>query len=501
MEQQASLQRRRRGISLSLRVSLLLMFAAIAPLLVTLLVSELLTRPTLISQANTAMQTDAQSRVQLIDTYLSERMLDAETLTQVPTVQQFLALPPQQVTLDAQRHALYALAAGLFRDHRYTDWALFNVKGNLRLYYPPTLPPQVHGRYLVPPEELQAVTSGKVVISPVYYNPGSHKASVDIYAPISDSATATPVLLGFIRATLNIDYIWSIVNSDKGANGDGSNAFIVDENGVRIADTNPSLLFTATAPLSPDVQQTISAEARYGSSNPVAVKADSKPIQLHQNTTGQLIPAGQSNTYEIAQRATTKVPWTYIVLSPVSTVTAIADRQLFSTCIIAFVVLLIAALAGLGTGQYITRPILQAVERLRRSTTSLNTLATKQQSAASEQTWVIDSSQVGLQSVQYYTEATRIAAHKLREMGTGMLNNLNHQNEQSIRHILAQMINAADYIEKAVHYQATSNEKLATAIKVTTQVNEQLKEGATSASDAAAQLEQVVNELRQVVGK
>jgi len=42
---------------------------------------------------------------------------------------------------------------------------------------------------------------------------------------------------------------------------------------------------------------------------------------------------------------------------------------------------------------------------------------------------------------------------------------------------------------------------LATAIKVTTQVNEQLKEGATSASDAAAQLEQVVNELRQVVGK
>jgi len=44
-------------------------------------------------------------------------------------------------------------------------------------------------------------------------------------------------------------------------------------------------------------------------------------------------------------------------------------------------------------------------------------------------------------------------------------------------------------------------QKLATAIKVTTQVNEQLADGAISASDAASQLEQVVNELRQVVGR
>jgi hypothetical protein len=36
---------------------------------------------------------------------------------------------------------------------------------------------------------------------------------------------------------------------------------------------------------------------------------------------------------------------------------------------------------------------------------------------------------------------------------------------------------------------------------VTTQVNEQLATGATSATKAAAQLEQVVNELRDVVGK
>jgi small-conductance mechanosensitive channel len=63
------------------------------------------------------------------------------------------------------------------------------------------------------------------------------------------------------------------------------------------------------------------------------------------------------------------------------------------------------------------------------------------------------------------------------------------------------MIQAAQYLEKAAHYQTASNQKLATAIKVTTQVNEQLASDSISTSDAASQLEQVVSELRKVVGR
>ena len=73
----------RRGLSLSLRVSLLLMLAAIVPLLITVTSIELLSRPALVAQANIAMESDVHSRVQLIDTYLNERLLDVETLTQV----------------------------------------------------------------------------------------------------------------------------------------------------------------------------------------------------------------------------------------------------------------------------------------------------------------------------------------------------------------------------------------------------------------------------------
>jgi hypothetical protein len=60
----------------------------------------------------------------------------------------------------------------------------------------------------------------------------------------------------------------------------------------------------------------------------------------------------------------TVVPWTYVVLSPLSTVTAIADQQLLITSLVVLLVLLGAALIGLSVGQRITRPILRAVDSL-----------------------------------------------------------------------------------------------------------------------------------------
>lgn len=500
MSEQTTRQRRRRP-SLAVRVSAWLMVAAIAPLIITVLCSELLARPALIAQANTTMQSDAKTRVQLIDTYFQERLLDAATLSQVPTVQEFLA------TGQAQTNAGYALAAGIYRDKNYMTWALFDPKGNIRLYYPLTNPPQPHGHYLVPPEDLQAVTAGKSFISPVYYNPKTQKASVDIYQPVASPAH---VLLGFMRASLNIDYIWGIVGDDygaKGPNGSGSYAFILDQNGVRIADTNAQRLFSAVSPLSTEQQQMISSEARYGTSAPVPVLADSALATMQtgntSSSTGQFTPAGAGEPFEVSRQQlnTAIVPWTYYVLSPNSTVTAVANQQLLYISLIAFGVLLLAALFGLWAGRRITRPILQSVENLRGNSYALNALSTKQKSAATEQMWVVDSSQVGLQSVQYYTEASKVAAQQLGDIGTELARRWHQLDVNTAKAALSQMITTAQYIEKAAQYQSDSNQKLATAIKVTTQVSEQLATGATSAANAATQLEQVVNQLRDVVGK
>src|SRR5690348_15137859 len=85
---------RRRRLPLAVRFSFLLMLAAVLPLLITVGVSIYSARPALISQANDSLTTDAQTRAQLINTYLNERELDAQTLSQVPTVQSFLVMQP-----------------------------------------------------------------------------------------------------------------------------------------------------------------------------------------------------------------------------------------------------------------------------------------------------------------------------------------------------------------------------------------------------------------------
>ena len=511
----------RRRLPLAFRLSFILILAAVIPLLIAVGISEYYARPALIDQANQAMATDALTRMQLINTYFTERLLDAATLSQVPTVQQFLqdktpAEDPAPAAVATYRadlpHAGYALAAGKIRDTRYLSWDLFYKNGTLALYYPQTLNPQKEAAAL--PEFVQAlqqgVSKGRPFLSPVYFDPTIQKAYVDIYAPIYQGTPLATPYLGFMRAKLDLDYIWDIVRQDKGANQSGD-SFILDENGVRIADTYNQNLWTSVGSLPQNLQQRITSERWYGT-NGVRVQPNTTLDDIvtghNKNTTFTITPNGQSQEYQAARATAVMVPnaipvvaWNYVVTSPSNVVTQVADDQLRNTIIVAIIVALVAALIGLWVSSRISRPILRSVDQLHENSEALNALATKQQSASSEQLWVVDSIQVGLQSVQYYTDATRIAAHKLGEIGMELENNWYRQNIEIIKQGLQHVINAANYIERATHYQGDSSQKLSTAIKVTTQVNEQLADGAISATEAASQLEQVVNDLRNVIGQ
>ncbi|WP_376794785.1 cache domain-containing protein [Thermogemmatispora sp.] len=505
MRDQALSSSRRRGLSLTARVSLLLVLVAIVPLLITIVVSQFVSRPALTAQARTSLDTDSSERVQLISNYLNERLLDAETLVQVPSVIQFLLAPPaERQDPNFSVHSLYALQAGINRDNRYTLWCLFDAQGHLVQYWPTNVRPQNRGQSLVPLPYLQRVNANQLFISGVYYDSAHDKASVDIYAPI----TYQKHVIGFLRASLNIDFIWNTVNSETGANGPGSYAFLLDERGVRIADPDPTRRFKGVAPLSAQEMQEIKTEGLYGlqsNQGSLPLLADSTladSLRSSQTSSSfEATPASENEPYEILRHKMTVVPWTYYVLSPVSTVTAVVNNQMVSTIVIAAAMLLLAAFVGLWLGQRITQPILRSVDHLRRSSESLQTLAAKQQSSSSEQQWVIDSAQVGLQSVQYYTDASNVAARQLTSMVTELLQRWPQLDGRTAQRALQEMANTARYIEQAIQYQETSNQKLATAIKVTTQVSEQLAAGATSATSAAEQLEQVVRQLRRVVGR
>jgi len=504
MDIEADFATRRNGqLPLAVRLSFALMLTAMLPLLLIVGISEYTARPILINQANQTMETDAQTRTQLIDIYLNERLHDVETLSQVPGLWQWLTESPALRSVDTTGPA--SLAAGVARDKDYMAWSLFSSSGNRILAYPqqPLAQPETASL----PAWFRAMKlgqAGMAMISPVYYNALIHKAFVDIYSPIYQGGQPHGPFLGFLLVKLNLDYIWSIVQSDRGI-GNSGGSFILDQNGVRIADTFNQHLFTAVAPLPSRLRQQITTENWYETNSGPPLQANLVLANILKSSRPPnhftLTPYNQAQNYQAAFSKTTTISWIYFVTSPSSIVTQVADQQLLTTMAGALVLLLLAALVGLLASNRISQPIMRSVVRLRENSEALNSLAQKQQSTSHQQSWMIDSSQVGIRSLQYYTDAILIAAHKLGEISTELKHNWHQQDVEAFKRSLQEIISAASYIEKAAHYQTNNSQKLTTAIKVTSQVNEQLTNSSASTTEAASQLKQVVNDLRKVVGR
>jgi methyl-accepting chemotaxis protein len=182
-------------------------------------------------------------------------------------------------------------------------------------------------------------------------------------------------------------------------------------------------------------------------------------------------------------------------------VTGIADQQLFSIIATVVIVLVLAVGIGVITGRRIAQPIARSVRSLRRNSVSLKTLANEEHTVATEQSWMVEASQVAQESVKYYTKAASIAARRIHTIGTELTKNPRSFDAFKLQRSLQEMVEAAEYIERAIHHQENMNEKLATALRVTTQATEQLTKGAKSTDDAATQLEYIVGQLTAVVGE
>jgi hypothetical protein len=493
------LTRSRQKISLTVRISALLIAAVVLPLLITIIGSELILRPTLTSQATAEMQNDAQSHAGDIDALLIARLQDLSGLSQFYSIQQFLA---GRTFYEQQARA--ELALGYHLDPNYSYWTLFDPTGRLLLSYPAN--PPARGKYQIPPEILSKLTSvNQTAISDVYYDGNTHMGFIDIYTTISSSKG---VVVGIGRSTLMLNDIWTAVNNETNA-ATGSFAMIIDEHGVRIAYTNtdktlttvPPELFKSIAPLPSAFQQQLADENLYGNSQvPVATMADPKLVSPQQSTF-QLTPAQQNQAFQAVETRTNVVDWTYVVLRPVNTITGAANQQDIYLLILAAIVTALAAVVGLVIGRNTTRPILRSVTQLTASSESLRTLSTREQARAKEQKWIVESAQTGLQSVQYYAKASGIAAHKLEEISQDVTRNWESFDSLTRQRRLYEISSAANYLEKAASHQERSSKGLSTAIQVTNQVADQLVAGAVSASEAAAQLEDVIAQLRQVVGE
>jgi methyl-accepting chemotaxis protein len=506
MSQQPTNNQKKRALSLSAYISLLLALTAIIPLLATVISLETFLRPQLINQVNTSLERDAQTQVQLIDAYLTERLNEVQTLSQSTPVRSFMA---GDKTFQAR--TFEALFNSQHRDvANYISWSLITPNNQIALSYPTA--PDTHGKYLILPENVQQLkTLNNVSISPVFYDSVNNQASIDLYARVLDNNFQ---LLGYVRASLGLRRVWAPVDQETQANGAGSYGFILDQNGVRIAYTNtdlsqvrrPPYLMRAVAPLSSAQKQQINSENLYGNATqPLTTFKDnnlaSAQNQRNAAPTFQFNPAEQQQAFAAARYRSTIVPWTYYVVKPLGSVTGLANQQLLSTLLIALLFLILAIAIGLFTGRRITAPILRSVSSLRKNTLELKELAEEEHRVVNEQTWMVEASQIGMNSVKYYTNATNIASERIISLCTDLLQNPIRHDPQKILQTTRAVLDAATYVQKATRQQGQMNEKMMTTLRVTDQVTNQLTKSASSSDASARGLEQIVNQLTSVVGE
>ncbi len=505
MSRQFAVRAPKRRFSLSVYISLLLVVVAIIPLLVTVGSIEIFLRPSLISQISADMERDAQTHVQVIDTYLAERLNDIETLGESGPIRNLMAGDP-----NSKAPATNLLFTALHRDIAdYISLSLLDFQGHVVLSYPTA--PAPHGNFLILPGLIQQVrASGRVFVSDVFYDPLANNPSVDLYARVVNSKLQPT---GIIRASLSLHRLWQPVDNTPKEEGAGSYAFVLDQHGVRIAYTNPdhsgfthpAYLFKSVAQLPADFQQSIKGENLYGNATTAVTSiADDKLASIQNNAQSPLIfsfdPTGQGQTFEAAMYNSTVVPWTYYVLKPLSTVTGLADQQLLGIFVVVAVMILLALVIGVQVSRRIAAPIIRSVSSLRKNSLSLKTLADEEQVVATEQSWMVEASQVALQSIRYYTNAASIAAQRLADLSTELMRQSDNFDDFRLNKSLKNISEAARYVDLAVKHQESANEKLAAALRVTTRAMEQLTNGAKSTDDAAVQLEYIVRQLTDVVG-
>ncbi len=518
----------RRRLPLTVRLSLLVLFAAILPLAAVVGVNDYFARGTLVSQGTSALTNDATAKSGIVRQYMLERVLDGEALASLPTAQDYLAclMPQLQASPDLncatnqpanQASVIRAINVGIFRDTNYAIWSIYDIKGQMKLS---TDAANEQGANASLVEDLAALQNAKgaPVVSPVYYDPHSRHAFVRIYTPVFYPMGSSLVPVGFLRSTLRMDYIYNVVNGENGANGRDSYAFIVDSNGVRIADAHSDGLFTAIQPLTANAEQLIASEQRYGSSAPVTVESlPGVASTLSASDLGGTFQSpdtpGSNVMYQFARQGIPsleiKTPlttlhvalgWTYFSLSPLTTVTQVADDQLKTSLLSAGVVAILAILLGLLIGSRTASPVQAASGEVEGAAVALKLLASRQESSASEQQWVVDACKTGLDGVRYLSDAMNQAARRIMDASNWFNDYWDRLTEDQAKRTVQHLLELSRYIDEAARRQHASSERLDKAITVTIQVSDQLVAGASAATQSAEALEQVVSNLQRVVG-
>ncbi len=287
-------------------------------------------RRTVTSQATTGLLNHAINTSYAIDQYLVDKREDILASSWLPEVVRFAKNPDDSLAQANARQALMAMAS----QTNYESVAIVNPDGKIIMS---SSVADLNTDVAFRPYFIEAL-KGKVYISDPSVSVITNRPAIFFSAPILDSGGN---VIGVVRSRVNLDGIWSLVERDKDAEGAGSYGMLLDENGIRLANSQSQgrraemegsmLLYTAIAPVAPETEKQLVTEKRFG--NATSTKVQIVPIPEVANA----LVTPDAKTFETssdvnsernfaAVSSLNQKPWRYVIMSPFSTFFGEIDR-------------------------------------------------------------------------------------------------------------------------------------------------------------------------------
>ncbi len=352
----------------TLRVKVLLAFLIVAlfPLVVLALFNYRSTEQALTNSANQALFAAASQTAVRLDAFITAELSVIKTEAQLPILAEYLNLfPDQQEDSRVKAQVFDILQTFTQKDAVFiSSYGLLDLEGRNVI---DTNSSNVNGDESAQDYFREALRTGLAYVSPVKFTPDDGKAYLYFSSAIYTIA-GQPV--GVLRVRYSAAILQQLVVQDNGLVGPQSYPVLLDENGLFLADgllspsSSSSLLYTPAVPLDPD--RTAELE-RIGRLPPGLV--DTAFTQMPGLTEG-LAQVDSPEPYFIVQRSAPEIgeqfaaitrmktrPWSVTFLEPRETFLAPARAQARSAIILAAIIMILVAVAAIGTAQLLTNPI------------------------------------------------------------------------------------------------------------------------------------------------
>jgi C4-dicarboxylate-specific signal transduction histidine kinase len=336
-------------------------------------------REALLTVGTNSLVSSANSTSSSIDDYINTHLEDIVVASALPEMIAYIN-SPQDTT--AAANALLALKA-LTRKTDYESVGIINTKGTIILSSTQSdIGTDVSFRdYFID------AMKGSIVATEPTVSVVTNRPAIFFSAPIRGPANE---VLGVVRSRLNLNGLWGLVEKDKDAEGIGTYGMLLDQNGIRLANSlslgrrdemeGSMLLYTAIAPLRADIEKALVDEKRFGVATATKVQIVAMPEVANAlitpgikafETTSDVSP----ERHRAAIASMTTKPWRYVLMTPLSVFTKTADN----VGILLGAVILLVGLFALVVAYFMARGITEPITALTRAADriSLGELDTK----------------------------------------------------------------------------------------------------------------------------